>query len=56
VLTIFGRAEEKKGIEKFCGLYHSSRDIVRMMKSMRMRWVGHVAHAQQEKCVQSFGG
>jgi len=27
-----------------------------MIKSRRMRWVGHVAHGRGERCIQGFGG
>jgi hypothetical protein len=36
------------------GLY-SSPNIVRMIKSRRMRWEGHVARMGGERCLQSFG-
>jgi hypothetical protein len=32
---------------------HSSPDIIRQVKSRRMRWAGH---GRGEKCVQGFGG
>jgi hypothetical protein len=34
--------------EELHNLY-SSPDIVRQMKSMRMRWAGHVAHMGEER-------
>jgi hypothetical protein len=35
---------------------YSSTDIIRQMKSRRMRWAGHVARMRGEKRVQGFGG
>jgi hypothetical protein len=38
---------------------YSSPDIIRQVKSRRMRWAGHVAcgmHGRGEKGVQGFGG
>jgi hypothetical protein len=40
--------------EEFHNLY-SSPDIIRQIKSRRMRWAGHVA-CMGEKTVQGFGG
>jgi hypothetical protein len=40
--------------EELYALY-SSPDIVRVLKSRRMRWAGHVAR-MGEKCIQGFGG
>jgi hypothetical protein len=36
----------------------SSPNIIRVIKSRRMRWTGHVAvsYGGQERCVQGFGG
>jgi hypothetical protein len=28
--------------------------IVRVIKSMKMRWAGHVARVRDEKCIQNF--
>jgi hypothetical protein len=44
----------KLHIEELHTLY-SSPDIIRQIKSRRMRWVGHVAHMGEE-CVQGFDG
>jgi hypothetical protein len=34
---------------------HSSLKVVRVIKSRRMRWVGHVARmGKGEKCLQAF--
>ena len=39
--------------EELNGLY-SSPNIVRVIKSRRMRWVGHVAHMGEERvCIES---
>jgi hypothetical protein len=35
---------------------YSSPDIIRQIKSRRMRWAGHVARMAGEKHVQGFGG
>ena len=34
---------------------YSLPNIVRMIKSRRMRWVGHVAR-MEERCIKAFGG
>jgi hypothetical protein len=34
---------------------YSSPNIVRVIKSRRMRWAGHVAR-MEESCMQGFGG
>jgi hypothetical protein len=36
-------------------ILYSSPNIMRQIKSRRMRWVGHVAHMGEE-CVQGFDG
>jgi hypothetical protein len=41
--------------EELHNLY-SSPDIIRQIKSRRMRWAGHVARMGEEKTVQGFGG
>jgi len=35
---------------------YSSPNNVRLIKSRRMRWAGHVAHIGEERRVQGFGG
>ena len=36
---------------------YCSPNIVRVIKSGRMRWAGHVAHmGGEERCIQGFGG
>jgi hypothetical protein len=36
---------------------YSSPIIIRMIKSRRMRWVGHVARmGGEEECIQDIGG
>jgi len=35
---------------------YSSPNILRMIKSRRMRWAGHVAHMGEERGVYSVGG
>jgi hypothetical protein len=41
--------------EELHNLY-SSQDIIRQIKSRRMRWAGHVARMGGEKSEQGFGG
>jgi hypothetical protein len=35
--------------------FYSSPDIIRQVKSRRMRWAGHVARMGEERKVQGFG-
>jgi hypothetical protein len=35
--------------------FYISPNIIRVIKSRRMRLAGHVAHVGDEKCVQNFG-
>jgi hypothetical protein len=36
---------------------YSSPNIIRVIKSRRMRWAGHVARiGEGERCIQEFGG
>ena len=35
---------------------YSLPNIVRVVKSKRMRWAGHVAHVGGERCAQGSGG
>jgi hypothetical protein len=35
---------------------YSSPDIIRQIKSRRMRWAGHVARMGERKSVQGFAG
>jgi hypothetical protein len=47
---------EKITNEELNGLY-SLRNIVRVIKSRRLRWAGHVARmVGRERCVQGSGG
>ena len=34
----------------------SSENIIRMIKSIRMGWVGYVARGRQERCIRVFVG
>jgi hypothetical protein len=34
---------------------YSSRNIIRVIKSRRMRWAGHVARMGKGSCIQDFG-
>ena len=46
----------KLHIEELNDLY-SSPNTIRMIKSRRMRWAGHVARMRlEERCIQGFGG
>jgi hypothetical protein len=36
--------------------FYSGPDIIRQVKSRRMKWTGHVARMEEEKSVQGFGG
>jgi hypothetical protein len=62
VLRIFGRKREEDGSwrklhnDNLRGLY-SSPNIVRMIKSRRMRWAGHVARVRAggRRYLQGFG-
>jgi len=40
--------------EELNGLY-SSRDVIRVISSRRMRWAGHVARLGEERCIRGFG-
>jgi hypothetical protein len=57
---IFGPWKEVTGAwrglhnEELHNLY-ASQYIIRVMKSRRMRWVGHVALWEDDKCTQNFG-
>jgi hypothetical protein len=61
VEKIFGRRREedvswrKLHIDELHGLY-SSPNIVRVIKSRMMRWVGHVAHMEEERGVYGVFG
>jgi hypothetical protein len=35
---------------------YSSLNNIRVIKSRRMRWAGHVARMGREGCIQGFGG
>jgi hypothetical protein len=41
--------------EELRNLY-SLPNIIRMIKSRRMRWAGHMAHEREEKFIKIFGG
>jgi hypothetical protein len=42
--------------EELRNLYCSS-NVIRMIKSMRIRWAGNVSvHWREEKCIQGFSG
>jgi hypothetical protein len=47
---------KKTAYEELCNLY-SSPCIIRIIKSRRMRWAGHVwLYGGKEKCVYVIGG
>jgi hypothetical protein len=41
--------------EELSALY-SSTNIIRVIKSRRMRWAGRVACMGEKRCIQDFGG
>jgi hypothetical protein len=41
--------------KKLYALY-SSPNIIRVIKSKRLRWAGHVANKGEERCIQGFSG
>jgi hypothetical protein len=49
-----------KSSSKSCskGLYalYSSPNIIRVIKSRKLRWAGHVARIGEERCIQGFSG
>jgi len=45
----------KPHIEELNGLY-SSRYVIRVINSRRMRWAGHVARLGDVRCIRGFGG
>jgi hypothetical protein len=47
--------EWRKFHNKELHILHSSQNIIRQIKSRRMRWAGHVARMGEEN-VQGFGG
>jgi hypothetical protein len=58
--TLGPKREEKTGewrILHNVQLYdlYSSSNIIRVIKSRRMKWAGHVA-CVEERCIQGFGG
>jgi hypothetical protein len=62
VLRIFGpkrdevtEAWRRLHNEELYVLY-SSPDIIRMIKSGRLRWTGHVARTGEKRRIQCFGG
>jgi hypothetical protein len=57
---IFGpKREEDRSWRKLCNdevhSLHSSPNTVRVIKSRRMRWAGHVACMREGTCLQGFG-
>jgi hypothetical protein len=60
LIRIFGlKREEMEGgwrrlnNEELHNLY-TSPIIIRVIKSRKLRWVGHVAHMEEDKCTQNF--
>jgi hypothetical protein len=57
---IYGTKREEDGSwrtlhnDELHSLY-SSPNIVKVIKSRRMRWARHVAHSGGERCLQGFG-
>jgi hypothetical protein len=57
---IFGPKSDEDGSWRKLNNYelysrHSSPNIVRVIKSRRMRWAVHVARMGGERCLQGFG-
>jgi hypothetical protein len=55
------KREEAKGVWRKLHIEElndlsSSINIVRVIKSRRMRWARHVARRGEERCIQEFGG
>jgi hypothetical protein len=48
--------EEKKLHNKELNDLYSSLNIMRVIKSRRMRWAGHVVRMGGERSLQGFGG
>jgi hypothetical protein len=34
---------------------YASLDVIRVIKSRKMRWMGNVAHMEEENCIHNFG-
>ena len=53
-----GSGDGKDYIVRSAVCLHSSPNIIRMIKSRRMRWTGHVERTWGggERCIQGFGG
>jgi hypothetical protein len=49
------RGEWRKMQKEELHILYSSPNIIRQIKSRRMRWAGHVVHMGEE-CVQGFDG
>jgi hypothetical protein len=49
-----GRSLRKLHNDELHSLY-SSPNIVRVIKSRRMRWAGHMARMGEGRCLQGFG-
>jgi hypothetical protein len=41
--------------EELYDLY-SSPNIIQVINSRRMRWMGHLAHIGKRRCIEGFGG
>jgi hypothetical protein len=50
-VTVEWRRLDNEGLNDL----YSSPNIIRVIKSKRMRWAGHVAHEGKERCIQDFG-
>jgi hypothetical protein len=48
--------EWRKLHSKALHILYSYPNIIRQIKSRRMRWVGHVEHGRGEESIQAFGG
>ena len=47
--------EWRKLLNEELTLLYSSLNIIRVIKSRRLRWAGHVAR-MEERCIQGIGG
>jgi hypothetical protein len=45
---------EKTTYEEHHNLY-ASPDIIMVMKTRGLRWVGHIVHIGEMRCIQNFG-
>jgi hypothetical protein len=56
VLLLWITEEWRKLHNEELNYLYTLPNIVRVVKSRRMRWAGHVARVGGDRCPQSFGG